>query len=89
MVCNPTWLVGSPTRTGTHICTKTGGSHDESLLPPPHLLLEVDWVGGPNAGRYDTERTHYHHRETEEFVGQTSPACQSTRKTYTGPTSTN
>jgi hypothetical protein len=22
----------------------------------------------PNAGSYDTERTHYHHRETEEFV---------------------
>jgi hypothetical protein len=48
----------------------------------------VDWVAGePNAGSCDTERTDYHHSETEEFVGQTSPAHQSTRRTYTGPAS--
>jgi hypothetical protein len=70
MVCNLTQLVGSPTVTGTHICTKVGSSDDESLLPPsPYLSLEVDWVAGePNAGSCDTERTHYHHREIEEFV---------------------
>jgi hypothetical protein len=51
MVCNPTRLAGSPTQTGTRICTKVGGSHDESLLPPsPHLSLEVNFVvGEPNA----------------------------------------
>jgi hypothetical protein len=71
MVCNPTWLAGSPTGTGTHICIEASDSHDELLLPPsPHLSLEVDWVAGePNARSYDTERTHYHHREIEEFVG--------------------
>jgi hypothetical protein len=49
MVCNPTRSAGSPARTGTHICTKVGGSHNESLLPPsPHLWLGVDLVvGGP------------------------------------------
>jgi hypothetical protein len=47
MMCNPTLSTGSPTRTDTRICTKVGGSHDESLLPPsPHLSLEVDWVSG-------------------------------------------
>jgi hypothetical protein len=52
MVCNPTRSAGSPTETGTRICTKACGSHDESLLPlSPHLSLEVDWVAGqPNAG---------------------------------------
>jgi hypothetical protein len=56
------------------------------LLPPsPHLSLEVDWVmGEPNAGSCDMERTDYHHRKTEEFAGQTSPAHQSTKRTYTG-----
>jgi hypothetical protein len=75
MVCTPTRSAGSPTGTGTHICTKAGGSHDESMLTPsPHLSLEVDWVAGePNAGSCNTERTDYHHRETEEFVGQISP----------------
>jgi hypothetical protein len=60
--------VGSPTRTGTRICTKTGGSHDESLLPPsPHLTLEVDWVAGqPNAGSCDMERTGYHHMKKKK-----------------------
>jgi hypothetical protein len=49
----------------------------------------VDWVAGePNAGSCDTERTDYHHRETEEFAGQTSSARQSTRRTYTSPAST-
>jgi hypothetical protein len=33
------------------------------------------------------ERIDYHHRETEEFVGQTSPACQSTGGTCTSPAS--
>jgi hypothetical protein len=62
-----------------------GGSHDESLLPlSPHLSLEVDWVvGQPSAGTYVTERIGYHHRK-KEFVGHTSPACQSTGRTYTG-----
>jgi hypothetical protein len=50
--------------------------------------LEVDWVPGePNAESYDTERTDYYHRETEEFAGQTSPARQSTGRTRTGPAS--
>jgi hypothetical protein len=51
MVCNPTRSVGSPTQNDTRICTKAGGSHDESLLPPcPHLSLEVhSVVGEPNA----------------------------------------
>jgi hypothetical protein len=40
-----------------------------------------------NAGSCDIERTDYHHRETEEFVGQTSLAHQSTGRTCTGPTS--
>jgi hypothetical protein len=64
MVCNPNRSAGSPTRTGTRICTKAGGSHDESLFPlSPHLSLEVDWVAGqPNAASCDTERTDYHHR---------------------------
>jgi hypothetical protein len=85
MVCNPNWSTGSPTGTGTHICTKVGGSHDESLLPlSPHLPLEVDWVAGqPNTASYDTKMTGYHHRK-KEFVGQTSPARQSTRRTCTG-----
>jgi hypothetical protein len=49
----------------------------------------VDWVPEePNAGSYDTERTHFDHRETEEFVGQTSPVHQSTEKTCIGPAST-
>jgi hypothetical protein len=70
MVCNPTLLVGLLTGTGTCICTKVGGSHDESLLPPcPHLSSEVDWVAGqPNAGSCDMERTSYHHMR-KEFVG--------------------
>jgi hypothetical protein len=65
MVCNPTRSVGLPTGTGTHICTKVGGSHDESLLPPsPHLSLEVDWVvGQSDVGSCNTERTGYHHRQ--------------------------
>jgi hypothetical protein len=86
MVCNPTWLVVSPTRTDTRICTKASGSHDESLLPPsPHVSSEVDWVvGQPNAGSYDTKTTRYHHRETKEFAGQISSARQSTVRTYTG-----
>jgi hypothetical protein len=43
MVCDPTRSAGSPTRTGTRICIKVGGSHDKSLLPlSPHLPLEVD-----------------------------------------------
>jgi hypothetical protein len=47
MVCNPTRSAGSPTGTGTRICIKVDGSHDESLLPSsPHLSLEVDWVVG-------------------------------------------
>jgi hypothetical protein len=49
----------------------------------------VDWVAEePNARSCDTERIDYHHRETEEFAGQTSPAHQSTGRTCTGPTST-
>jgi hypothetical protein len=69
MVCNPTWSAGSPTETGTRICTKAGGSHDESLLPPPHLSLEVDWVvEQPNVESCDTKRTGYHHKETKEFA---------------------
>jgi hypothetical protein len=88
-VCNPIWSAGSPTRTGTRIRTKAGGSHDESLLfSSSHLSLEVDCMAGqPNTGRYDTERTSYHHRETKEFVGQISPARQSTGRTYTDPAS--
>jgi hypothetical protein len=76
MVCNPTRSAGSPTGTGTRICTKVDGSHDESLLSSsPHLSLEVDWVvGESNTGSYDTERTDYHHRETKGFTGQTSLA---------------
>jgi hypothetical protein len=89
MVCNPTRSAGLPTRTGTRICTKVGGSHNESLLPPsPHLSLKIDWVvGEPNAGSYDMKRTSYHHRETKEFVSQISPVRQSTGITCTGPTS--
>jgi hypothetical protein len=51
MVCNLTRSAGSPTQTGTHICIKVSGSHDESLLPPPpHMSLEVDSVvGEPNS----------------------------------------
>jgi hypothetical protein len=50
--------------------------------------LELDWVAEePNAGSCDTERTDYHHRETEEFVGKTSSVRQSTRRTCTGPAS--
>jgi hypothetical protein len=66
-----------------------GVSHDESLLPlSPHLSFEMDWVAGqPNAGSCDMERTGYHHRKKKEFVGQTSPAHQSTRRTCTGPAS--
>jgi hypothetical protein len=46
--------------------------------------LEVDLVTGePNAGLCDTERTDYHHRETEKFAGQTSPTRQSTERTCT------
>jgi hypothetical protein len=88
MVYNPTQLAGSPTWTGTCICTKVNGSLDELLLPPSlHLSLEVDWMAEePNAGHCDMERTHFHHRETEEFVGQTSSACQSTERTCTRPT---
>jgi hypothetical protein len=69
MVCNPNRLAGSPTGTGTRICTKAGGSQDESLLPlSPHLSLEVDWVAGqPNAGSCDTERTGYHRREKKNL----------------------
>jgi hypothetical protein len=65
MVCNSTRSAGSPTEISIRICTKMGGSHDESLLPlSPHLSLEVDWVARqPNVGSYDTERTGYHHRE--------------------------
>jgi hypothetical protein len=89
MVCNLTRSVGSPIGISTRICTKAGGSHDESLLPPsPHLSLEVDWVAGPpNAGSYDTKRIGYHRRETKEFTGQISPAHQSTGRTCTDPTS--
>jgi hypothetical protein len=48
----------------------------------------VDWVAGePNAGSCDTERTDYHHSETEEFVGQTSLTRQFTRRTYTSSAS--
>jgi hypothetical protein len=70
MMCNPTRSVGLPTVTSTYICTKAGGSQDESLLPPsPHLSWEVYWVvGEPNARICDMERTHYHHRETKEFA---------------------
>jgi hypothetical protein len=32
--------------------------------------------------------SHYHHKEIEEFVGQTSPAHQSVGRTCTGPTFT-
>jgi hypothetical protein len=49
----------------------------------------VDWVAGEsNTGRYDTEMTDYHHRESEEFTGQTSQAYQSIGRTCTGPAST-
>jgi hypothetical protein len=90
-VCNPTWLAGSLTGTGTHICTKAGGSHDELLLSPsPHLSLKVDWVAGQsNARSCSTERIGYHHRETKEFVGQISLAHQSSGRTCTGPASAN
>jgi hypothetical protein len=81
MVCNPTRSTGSPARTGTHICTKVGGSHNDSLLSPSHLSLEV--ARQPNVGSYDTETTRYHHGETKEFMGQTSPARQSTGRTCT------
>jgi hypothetical protein len=48
----------------------------------------VNWVAEEsNAGSCDTERTDYHHRESEEFVGQTSSARQSTGRTCTGPAS--
>jgi hypothetical protein len=37
------------------------------------MSLEVDRVAGEsNTGSCDTERIDYHHREIEEFVGQTS-----------------
>jgi hypothetical protein len=60
------------------------------LLPPStHLSLELDWVARePNTGSYDTEMIHYHHREIEEFVGQTSLARQSIGRTCTDSTST-
>jgi hypothetical protein len=44
-------------------------------------------TGEPNAGLCDTERTDYHHRETEKFAGQTSPTRQSTGRTCTDPAS--
>jgi hypothetical protein len=81
-VYNPNRLAGSPTGTGTHICTNAGGSHNESLLPfSPHLSLEV---GQSNAASCDTERTAYHHRKKKEFVSQTPSAHQSTGRTCTG-----
>jgi hypothetical protein len=50
MVCNPTRSAGSSTGTGTRICIKAAGSHNELLLPPSHLSLEVDCVAWkPNA----------------------------------------
>jgi hypothetical protein len=75
MVCNPTRSVGSPTGTGTRICTKAGGSHDESLLPLSlDLSLVVDWVAGqPNAGSCDIKRTGYHHRKKNLRVKHLRP----------------
>jgi hypothetical protein len=59
------------------------------LLPTsPHLSLEVDSIAGEsNAWSCDTERSHFDHKEIEEFMGSTSPARQSTERNCTGPDS--
>jgi hypothetical protein len=69
MVCNPNRSAGSPTRTGTRICTNMGDSHDESLLPlSPHLSMKVNWVAGqPNTESCNTEMNGYHHREKKNL----------------------
>jgi hypothetical protein len=71
IVCNPIWLSGSLTRTGGWLTVVSSFSF---------IIGGGFSGGGPNVWSFN-------HRETEEFVGQTSQTRQSTRRKCIDPVS--